>query len=44
MIITMSTDDVKDELHDTIKDDMEVETKPKAYEQYEEYVKRRAFS
>ena len=29
----------KDELRDSIKDDMEVETEPNVYEQYEEYVK-----
>ena len=28
----------KDELRDSIKDDMEVETEPNVYEQYEEYV------
>jgi hypothetical protein len=27
-----------DELRDSIKDDMEVETEPNVYEQYEEYV------
>ena len=35
---TAQTDDVKDELGDTIKDDMEVETEHN--DQYEEYVKQ----
>jgi hypothetical protein len=33
-------DDAKDELCDTIKVDMKVETEPDVYEQYEEYVKQ----
>ena len=36
----LTTDDVKDELCDTFKDDMEVETEPNTYEQCSEYVKQ----
>ena len=35
-----SNDKMKDELSNTIKDDMEVETEPNVYEQYENYVKQ----
>ena len=36
----LSADDVKDELCDTIKADMEVETEPNVYKLYGEYVKQ----
>ena len=35
-----SNDKKKDELHDTIKDNMEVETEPNVYEQYDKNVKQ----
>ena len=35
-----SNDKMKDELCDTIKDDMEVGTEPNVYEQYEKHVKQ----
>ena len=36
----LTTDDVQDELCDTIKDDMEVETEANVYEPFDEYVKQ----
>ena len=36
----MKLNDVQDELCDTIKDDMEVETEANVYEPFEEYVKQ----
>jgi hypothetical protein len=39
----LKTDDVEDELCDTIKDDMEVETEANVHEPFDEYVKQEEF-
>ena len=38
--MTMTMPMLRMNFRDTIKDDMEVETEPNVYEQYEEYVKQ----